>query len=109
MLQTRPMILEPGGHWAMGSNLGETKLRTLLCRKANADIIFVLVTRVGLSLYEAGWMLRAPKNGGFFDCDSAVALDGGRSTQVWYSGDPAYSFSGFTAVNNFLVIRQKEN
>ncbi len=109
VLQTRPMLLEPGGQWAMGSNLGETKLRTLFCRKAGGDIILVLVTRVGLSLFEAGWMLRKPEEGGFFDCDSAVALDGGRSTQVWYSGDPTYSFAGFTPVHNFLVIRQRDN
>ena len=81
----------------------------LFCRMVNGDIIVVLVTRVGLSLFEAGWSLRSPSDGGFFDCDAAVALDGGRSTQVWYSGDPTYSFSGFTPVNNFLIVKQRDN
>ena len=109
VLQTKPMIIEPGGKWAMGSNLGETKHRTLLCRLANGRVIFVLVTRSGLSLYEAGWMLRAPDKGGFFGCDSAVALDGGRSTQVWYSGRPDYSYSGIAPVQNFIVVRQHDD
>ncbi|MEM7068144.1 MAG: phosphodiester glycosidase family protein [Pseudomonadota bacterium] len=109
VLQTKPMIIEPGGKWAMGSNLGQFKHRTMLCRLANGDIVFVLVTRSGMSLYEAGWMLRSSQDGGFFNCDAAVALDGGRSTQVWYSGQPAYSYSGLTPVHNFIVVRQREN
>lgn len=109
VLQTRPMLLEPGGKWAMGSNSGDAKLRTLFCRKANGDVILVVISRVGLSLFEAGWMLRSRDEGGFFGCDAAVALDGGRSTQVWYSGDPAYSFPGFTSVHNFLLVRQRDD
>ncbi|MEM9279298.1 MAG: phosphodiester glycosidase family protein [Pseudomonadota bacterium] len=109
IMQTRPMILEPGGKWAMGSNLGEIKHRTLLCKMKSGEVIFVLVTRSGMSLYEAGWMLREKELGGFFGCDSAVALDGGRSTQVWYSGRPEYSYSGLSTVQNFIVVRQNEN
>lgn len=109
ILQSRPMIIEPGGKWAMGSNLGEIKHRTLLCQLPNNEIVFVLITRSGLSLYEAGWMLRSKEEGGFFGCDSAIALDGGRSTQVWYSGRPAYSYAGLTPVHNFIVVRQREN
>ncbi|MGI9352885.1 MAG: phosphodiester glycosidase family protein, partial [Rhizobiaceae bacterium] len=109
VLQSKPMIIEPGGIWALGSNLGETKHRTMVCRMANEQVIFILVTRSGLSLYEAGWMLRSSERGGFFGCDSAVALDGGRSTQVWYSGRPDYSYSGIAPVQNFIVVRQRDN
>ncbi|MEM9330519.1 MAG: phosphodiester glycosidase family protein [Pseudomonadota bacterium] len=109
VLQTRPMIIEPGSKWAMGSNLGELKHRTLLCKLKNGEMVFVLITRSGMSLYEAGWILRPEKEGGFFGCDSAVALDGGRSTQVWYSGRPEYSYAGLAPVQNFIIVRQIED
>jgi len=109
VLQTKPMILEPGAKWAMGSNRGIEKPRSLFCRKTNGDIIVVVITRIGLSLYEAGWVLRSKADGGFFECDSAIALDGGRSTQVWYADDQAYSHAGLTTVQNFIVVRPKLN
>jgi len=107
-LQSRPMLIEPGGKWAMASNIGEIKNRTVLCTQANGDVVLAVVSRVGMSLFEAGWIMRSPKKGGFFDCDAALALDGGRSTQVWYAGDQAYSYSGITPVHNFLVISNRE-
>ncbi|MEM7213938.1 MAG: phosphodiester glycosidase family protein [Pseudomonadota bacterium] len=109
VLQTKPMIMESGGKWSMGSDLGKLKNRTLLCKLKNGDVIFVLITRVGMSLYEAGWVLRAKDEGGFFGCDAAVALDGGSSTQVWYSGRPALSYSSIAPVQNFIVVRFRDN
>lgn len=108
-LQSRPMFIEPGGRWAMGSNLGEAKNRTVLCKLPDGDVILAVVTRVGLSLFEAGWIMRDRKDGGFFGCSAALALDGGRSTQVWYSGSDTYSFSGAVPVHNFLVISARDN
>jgi len=108
VLQSRPMIIEPGGIWSMGSNSGAPKLRTLLCTLKNGDVILVTISRFGLTLFEAGWLLRSPSDGGYFGCDAAIALDGGRSTQLWHSGNPQYSFSGITPVHNFLIIRQRE-
>ena len=108
-MQTKPMIIEPGGKWAMGSNLGEVKRRTLLCRLKNGETLLVVVTRQGLSLYEAGWVLRGKAVGGFFGCDSAVALDGGRSTQIWLSGHEQYSYAGLTPVHSFLVVSKRED
>ncbi|MBO6815664.1 MAG: phosphodiester glycosidase family protein [Rhizobiaceae bacterium] len=109
VLQSRPMLIEPDGRWAMGSNLGEVKNRTVLCKQKDGNIVIALVTRVGMSLFEAGWIMREPAVGGFFDCDSAIALDGGRSTQVWYSGDENYSFPGLVPVHNFFVVRGRGN
>lgn len=109
VLQSRPMLIEPGGRWAMGSNLNEAKLRTIFCRRANGDIVLAVISRVGVSLFEAAWVMRMPQDGGFFGCDSAVALDGGRSTQLWYSGEPALSHTGLTPVQNFIVVRQRED
>ena len=108
VLQSKPMIIEPGGKWAMGSNIGAAKLRTLLCTMENGDVVLTTISRFGLTLFEAGWLLRSPEEGGFFGCDAAVALDGGRSTQLWHSGNPQYSFAGITPVHNFLIVRQRE-
>ncbi|MDJ0614719.1 MAG: phosphodiester glycosidase family protein [Rhizobiaceae bacterium] len=108
VLQSRPMIVEPGANWAMGSNSGARKLRTVLCTLANGDVILTTISRVGLTLFEAGWLFRSVSEGGFFGCDAAIALDGGGSTQLWHSGYPQYSFLGISPVHNFLVVRQRE-
>jgi len=109
VLQSKPMLIEPGGIWAMGSNSGSPKPRTILCKLNDGNIILAAITRFGLTLFEAGWLMRAKEEGGFFGCDSALAFDGGRSTQIWYSGDEKYSSSGISPVHNFFVVRQKED
>lgn len=109
VIQSKPMLIEPGGKWAMGSNSGLAKPRTVICTTTGGDVILSAVTRFGLTLYEAGWLMRSKEDGGFFDCDAALAFDGGRSTQIWYSGDQKYSSSGISPVHNFFVVRQKED
>lgn len=109
VIQSKPMLIEPGGIWAMGSNSGSPKPRTIICKLDDGDIILAAITRFGLTLFEAGWVMREKEKGGFFGCDSALAFDGGRSTQIWYSGDEKYSSSGISPVHNFLVVRQKED
>ena len=109
VIQSKPMLIEPGGNWAMGSNAGSAKPRTLLCALKDGNIILATITRVGLTLFEAGWVMRAPGDGGYFGCDAALAFDGGRSTQVWYSGDEKYSSGGISPVHNFFIVRQKED
>ena len=108
-LQSKPMLIEPGQQWSMRTNAGNLKHRTLLCRMADGEIILFTVTRSGMSLYEAGWVMRSRQEGGFFGCDSALALDGGRSTQVWVEDRPDLSFAGVSPVHNFLLIRRKEH
>ncbi len=109
VIQSKPMLIEPGGNWAMGSNSGLPKPRTILCLLEDGNVILSTVTRVGLTLFEAGWIMRSSGEGGFFGCDAALAFDGGRSTQIWYSGDEKYSSSGISPVHNFFVVRQKED
>jgi len=107
MLQTKPMMIEPGGKWAMRSNLGEVKHRSIFCRLETGVIILATITRGGMSLFEAGWVMRSEVDGGYFGCDSAVALDGGRSTQMWFAEKPEISFPGLTPVHNFLLVKPK--
>ncbi len=107
VLQSKPLMIEPGKRWAMRTNRGNTKYRTLLCIRDDGEIVLTTITRGGLSLYEAGWLMRSQNVGGFFDCDSAIALDGGRSTQMWVQDKPEWMFSGFTPVHNFLVVKRR--
>lgn len=109
VIQSKPMLIEPGQKWAMDSNAGSSKPRTVLCTLEGGDVIISTISRNGTTLYEAGWVMRAREDGGFFGCDAALAFDGGRSTQMWYSGDEKYSTSGLSPVHNFFVIRQKED
>jgi exopolysaccharide biosynthesis protein len=109
VIQSKPMLIEPGQKWAMDSNAGSSKPRTVLCTLENGDVILSTISRNGTTLYEAGWVMRARENGGFFGCDAALAFDGGRSTQMWYSGDEKYSSTGLSPVHNFFVVRQKED
>lgn len=107
-LQSKPMLIEPGGKWAMNTNLGQLRKRSILCLLPDGDVVLAVVTRVGVSLYEAGWLMRGEGEGGFFGCDAALALDGGGSTQLWLADRPDLSYRGETPVQNVLVARRRE-
>lgn len=107
ILQSKPLLIEPGGHWAMNSNQGHLRKRSIVCLTPEGDVVLVLVTRLGLSLYEAGWLMRGRGEGGFFGCDAALALDGGGSTQLWVAGRGDLSHRGETPVHNALVVRRR--
>lgn len=104
VLQSKPLLIEPGGHWAMNSNQQLGRSRTALCLLAGGDAILLLVSGSGLSLYETGWLFREHAVGGHFGCDSALALDGGGSTQLWVDGRDDLEIVGETAVHNSLVL-----
>ena len=71
-------------------------------------MLIVLVSGQGLSLFEAGWLLRGENWGGWFDCDSAIALDGGGSTQLYVADHPEMTIEGATPVQNALVVKRKQ-
>lgn len=106
-VQSKPVLIEPDGRWAMNTNSNIHKKRSLFCRLGDGNIIISLVTGAGLSLYEAGWLMRSKDDGGYFDCDSAIAMDGGGSTQNWVAGHPELSYRGISPVHNFLIMRRK--
>ncbi len=107
VLQSRPVLIDPGGVWAMRRNRGRPERRTILCRKTDQQLILFAIVMGGMSLYEAGWTMLASQSGGFFGCDSALALDGGGSTQVWFADRTDLDFRGITAVHNALLIMRK--
>lgn len=106
-VQTRPVLIEPGGRWAMNTNGTELEHRTLFCLLPDGDAVIVVVHGGGLTLFEAGWLLRAGKWGGYFGCDSAIALDGGGSSQIAVSEREDLYIPGVTRVQNFLAVMAK--
>ncbi|MFZ1815283.1 MAG: phosphodiester glycosidase family protein [Rhizobiaceae bacterium] len=104
VLQSKPMLIEPGGVWAMNTNSHLPRPRTLVCALQGSETLIAVISGVGLSLFEAGWLLRAPEAGGLFGCDSALAMDGGGSTQMWVEGHPDLTVDGETPVQNALVL-----
>ena len=104
VLQTKPVLIEPGGIWAMNTNKVKLKKRMMVCIDGAGEIIVVAIIGGGLSLFEAGWLMRDEKVGGVFNCDSAIAMDGGGSTQIWIRDRPDLSFGGETPVHNAVII-----
>ncbi len=104
ILQSKPNLIEPGGKWAMNTNQGFSEKRTLICNDVNGNTIVVIVFAGGLSLYEAGWLMREESVGGYFNCDTALAMDGGGSTQIWVKDHPELSFAGETPVQNLIAV-----
>lgn len=107
VLQSKPLVIEPGGQWAMNTNQENWRPRTLVCSLPDNKILLLLVWGGGMSLYEAGWLLRPTSDGGLFGCDAALALDGGSSTQLWVDGREELAIAGETAVHNALVIKRR--
>ncbi|MGB7286141.1 MAG: phosphodiester glycosidase family protein [Salaquimonas sp.] len=106
-IQSRPVLIEPGRKWAMRTNGLELERRTMLCELQDGDYILFTVSGGGLTLYEAGWLFRGPEWGGFFDCDSAIAMDGGGSTQLSIRGQSEFDITALTPVHNFLAISRR--
>jgi len=106
-IQSRPVLIAPGGKWAMRTNAGNQERRTLLCLLADQSVLLLTISGGGLSLYEAGWLLRGKARGGMFECDSAIGLDGGGSTQLSVRDHPELDVTGFSPVQNFLLVMDR--
>ena len=107
IIQSKPLLIEPGGKWAMNSNQEHLRKRMIVCLPEGGEVVLFAVTRGGMSLFEAGWLMRSADEGGVFGCDAALALDGGGSTQIWVDGHEEWSFRGETEVHNALIVRRR--
>ncbi|MFK7902978.1 MAG: phosphodiester glycosidase family protein [Nitratireductor sp.] len=107
VLQSKPVIIEQGGKWALMSNNKISKNRSLVCLLKDGQMILMSVSGTGLSLYEAGWLLRTKEKGGWFGCDSAIALDGGGSSQLFVREQPSLKVYGSTKIPNALIVKAK--
>ncbi|MEP3280427.1 MAG: phosphodiester glycosidase family protein [Stappiaceae bacterium] len=107
-LQSKPVMIEPGGKWAMRSNREILKNRTAVCLLPDKNVLIVTVSGRGLSLYELAVLMKKPDEDGFFGCEAAIALDGGSSTQVAYALDPTLNVASLAPVQNALVVLDAE-
>ncbi len=108
ILQSKPLVIAPGGIWSMNTNQEIWRPRSLVCLLPDGKALLVVISGVGMSLFEAGWLLRTQTDGGFFGCDSALALDGGGSTQLWVAARDDLRVHGETAVHNALVLQPRQ-
>ncbi len=106
-VQSKPVLIETGGLWAMRTNGTELERRSLICILPDNNVVFMIISGGGLTLFEAGWLMRSPKWGGYFDCDRAIALDGGGSTQLKVRDHSQLDVSGVTGVQNLLVVHRR--
>jgi hypothetical protein len=104
ILQSKPLMIEPGGRWSMNTNQEIVRPRTVLCTLADGTALLFVFSGSGLSLFEAGWLLRKKDDGGVFACDAALAMDGGGSTQLHVAGRGDLSVVGETAVQNAILL-----
>jgi hypothetical protein len=107
ILQSKPLMIEPGGKWAMNTNQALWRPRTLLCTVKEGEVVLTVLSGSGMSLYEAGWLMRAKADGGYFGCDAAIALDGGGSTQLWVEDREELWVEGETPVHNALLVKRR--
>lgn len=108
ILQSKPLMIAPGGRWAMNTNQPPARPRTALCTFPGSDEILLLIVHgAGLTLYETAWLMRSKAEGGVFGCDAALALDGGSSTQLHVAGRPELTVEGETAVHNALLALRR--
>jgi len=108
ILQSKPLMIAPGGIWAMNTNQPPARPRTALCALPDSSEILLLVVHgAGLTLYETAWLMRSREEGGAFGCDAALALDGGSSTQLHVADRPELAVEGETAVHNALLALRR--
>jgi Phosphodiester glycosidase len=85
-VQSFPLIVEPDGKPGIHRDDGRRAARTIACLVgARLHLILLSAPRgEGPTLFEAAGLLRAPPPRGF-GCRTALNLDGGPSSGVWFS------------------------
>jgi hypothetical protein len=97
-------MVEPGGKWAMVTNDHYKQNRTAVYLTQSKEVIVAIITGdSGLSLYELAEILKPDGSGKIFDCDSAIALDGGPSTQG-YSQPNGVEIKGGWNIHDAIVV-----
>jgi uncharacterized protein YigE (DUF2233 family) len=105
-VQSGPILVEPGGKNGIFKNDFDRQNRTAIClRGATFDVVIV---EGGLSLYELAEFLSAKQGNGGLECNAALNLDGGPSTQAFFRGDQAETeIAGRWKIQNALVVSSR--
>lgn len=111
-VQAGPMIVDPGGKNGIVKNNFNRHNRTAICVTTDG-LVGVFVVDGGLSLFELGAILSSSEADGGFNCERAINLDGGPSSQAAFkssTGKYALDIPGtWTAQNAVLVTLRKGN
>jgi len=109
-LQTGPILVEGRGKLGIATNDYDRLNRAAVCSRGN-QIIFVTLHGShgnGLSLYEFAELLVAREIDGGLECDLAINLDGGPSTQVGMNlGAIREQVDGLWKIHNVITVRRK--
>jgi len=109
-LQTGPILVEGRGKLGIRRNDYDRVNRAAVCLRDHL-ILFVTVHGLdgnGLSLYEFAELLAAREIDGGLDCNLAINLDGGPSTQVGMNvAGTREHVDGLWKIHNAVVVRRK--
>jgi exopolysaccharide biosynthesis protein len=106
-VQVGPLVVDPGGRNGIRRNDHDRQDRAAICQSRQGRIIIVVVVG-GLSLFELGEVLSTSESAGGFNCDRALNLDGGPSTQVSFAlaGRAADVVGRWKIANAILVSKR---
>jgi uncharacterized protein YigE (DUF2233 family) len=107
-IQSKPILIEPGGKFVMQSNDHDMQHRAAICLLSNNQAVVIVIDRLGLSLYELGSILLPGNSGHIFDCDSAISLDGGPSTQAYFEPQNVEIKGGWN-IHDALIVKRVIN
>ncbi len=107
-VQAGPMVVDPGATNGIYTNDFIRHDRTSVCLAKNGSVV-VLIVKGGLSLFELGEILVASRKKGGMECERAINLDGGPSTQASFAPPSAESveIAGISPIQNAVLIRPR--
>lgn len=107
-LQSRPLLVDPGGIFGINENTFIRANRSAVALAGN-EILLVAISGErgnGLSLYEFAKILHTKESDGGFQCDVALNLDGGPSTQMVFEiNNNKEELKGLWNVQNAIVVQ----
>lgn len=106
-VQSGPIVVEPDGSMGITSHSGNRVPRTAACIVSSTEVSLIVVEG-GLSLFELASLLSNDPNVGGFQCNGALNLDGGPSTQASFVHDSfEFAVDGLWKTQSALVVRRK--
>ena len=107
-VQAGPMVVDPGGKNGIYINDYNRHDRTSVCLREDGNVVVVIV-KGGLSLFELGSLLAAKDKDGGMNCERAINLDGGPSTQASFapSGSKPLEIEGIWRSQNAVLVHPR--
>ncbi len=106
-VQAGPMVVDPGGKNGILKNDYNRHNRTAVCLAGGK--LVVVVVEGGLSLFELGEILSARAADGGFECERAINLDGGPSTQASFLANGAsLEIAGIWPAQNGVLMIERD-